>query len=60
MDARKKVRPTAAVRRANRRFEFHKRSQFFIRSRNETLTVVAIRVEVDKGVLVVAHGTLWR
>jgi hypothetical protein len=27
---------------------------------NETLTVVAMRVEIDKGVLVVAHGTLWQ
>ena len=38
----------------------HKRSQLFIRTRNETLTVVAMRVEIDKGVLVVAHGTLWQ
>jgi hypothetical protein len=29
---------------ANRRFEFDKRRQFFIRSHNETLSVAAIRV----------------
>jgi hypothetical protein len=29
---------------ANRRFKFQKRTQFFIRSRNETLSVVAVRV----------------
>ena len=29
---------------ANRRFEFHKRSQLFIRSYNETLSVGAMRV----------------
>jgi hypothetical protein len=28
----------------NRRFEFQKRSQLFIRSHNETLSVVAVRV----------------
>jgi hypothetical protein len=44
----------------NRRFKFHKSTQLFIRSHNETQTVVAMRVEIDKGVLVVAHGTLWQ
>ena len=29
---------------ANRRFKFHKRSQLFIRTHNETLSVVAMRV----------------
>jgi hypothetical protein len=38
MDARKKVRPTAAVRRANHRFEFHERRKLFIRVHNETLS----------------------
>jgi len=30
--------------RANRRFEFHKRSQLFIRVHNETLAVAAMRI----------------
>jgi hypothetical protein len=29
---------------SNRRFEFHKRSQLFIRSHNETVSVVAVRI----------------
>ena len=29
---------------ANRRLQFHKRSQLFIRTHNETLAVVAMRV----------------
>jgi hypothetical protein len=29
---------------ANRRFKFHKRSQLFIRTHNETFSVVAMRV----------------
>jgi hypothetical protein len=33
---------------ANRRFEFDKRSQLFIRAHNETLSVVAMCVEIDK------------
>ena len=33
---------------ANRRFQFKKRSQLFIRSRNETLPVVAMRVNNPK------------
>jgi hypothetical protein len=28
----------------NRRFKFHKRSQLFIRTHNETLSVVAMRI----------------
>jgi hypothetical protein len=34
---------------ANRRFKFHKSSQFFIRSRNETLSVAAMRVSNPDG-----------
>jgi hypothetical protein len=33
---------------ANRRFQFKKRSQLFIRSRNEMLPVVAMRVNNPK------------
>jgi hypothetical protein len=44
MDARKKVRSTAAVRRANCPFEFDKRGQPFIGTHNETLPVVAMCV----------------
>ena len=36
------VRPRLLI--AHRRFQFHKRSQFFIRTHNETLSVVAVRV----------------
>jgi hypothetical protein len=32
------------TRRPNRRFEFHKRGELFIRTDNETLSVVAMRV----------------
>ena len=31
-------------RSPNRRFQFHKRSQLFIRTHNETLAIVAMRV----------------
>jgi hypothetical protein len=31
-----------AAGRANHRFQLHKRSQLFIRTRNETLSVVAV------------------
>jgi hypothetical protein len=33
-----------AARRTNRRFEFHKRRQLFFRPCNETLSVVAVRI----------------
>jgi hypothetical protein len=33
-----------SIARANRRFEFHKRRQLFLRAHNETLSVVAMRV----------------
>jgi hypothetical protein len=34
----------ANKRTADRRFEFHKRGQLFVRTRNETLSVVAMRI----------------
>ena len=36
------MRPRLLI--ANRRFEFHKRSQLFIGAYNEALTVIAVRV----------------
>jgi hypothetical protein len=36
----------------SRRFEFHKRSQLFIRVRNETLSVAAMRVSNPARLLV--------
>jgi len=38
------IKRQAACGGANRRFQFHKRSQLFFGSRNETLSVVAMRV----------------
>jgi hypothetical protein len=35
---------------ADRRFEFDKRSQLFIRMHNETLSVVAMRVSISETV----------
>src|SRR6266536_2408360 len=35
---------TAQNRFPNRRFQFHKRSQLFIRAHNETLSVIAVRI----------------
>jgi hypothetical protein len=35
---------TQIPHKANRRFEFYKRSQLFIRAHNETLSVVAMRI----------------
>jgi hypothetical protein len=41
----------------NRRFEFNKRSQLFIRAHNETLSVVAVRVhKFTHFLLILLHG----
>jgi hypothetical protein len=36
--------PLGVLHESNRRFEFYKRRQLFIRSHNETLSVIAMRV----------------
>jgi hypothetical protein len=38
-----------SARLSNRRFQFHKRRQLFIRTHNETLSVVAVRVSDKEG-----------
>jgi hypothetical protein len=41
---------------ANRQFQFHKRSQLFIRTHNEPLSVVAMRVCKEDRSLATIHG----
>jgi hypothetical protein len=45
MIAFRRFRPSAAESAANRRFQFHKRSQLFIRANNEALSVAKIALE---------------